>query len=398
MRKVKKALSILRDKGPAAVMKASLRRWALSGSHVNPDLLAEYQFILLPDNPPVLKYTGGDKLVINWFVLGVGLASGGMFNIFRTIKYLEEQGHVCRVYLVGVERADEASLNELIQKHYFSIKAELKILRGEMAACDALVATCWRTAYYAKNQSNTAQKFYFVQDMEDQFFAQGSVAEFARETYRFGFVGLTAGSWIADTLNKSYGMECFPFGFSYDKSRYSPPNTVAYRRKVLFYARPETERRGFELGMLALSIVAKAHHDVEFVLVGTKENNWITQFPVSCPGVLAVDDLRRLYGECALALVISHTNLSLLPLEIMACGCAIVSNDGPNINWLLNEKVATLVSTRPEDMAEAILALLDTPELLDEKSKLGQDFALTTDWHHEMAKIEIAMFAALREH
>ena len=396
--KLKKGLDLLLDKGIVAVAKAFLRQWALSGSRVNINLLDEFKFVLLPAHPAVLKYTGISRLKINWFILGVNIGSGGFFNIFRTIMYLEQMGHDCQVYVVGDGQSNESLLNRLVQKHLFPVKAKLTILRGEMVACDALVATCWKSAYYARNQANTAQKFYFVQDIEDQFYAQGSLAEFARDTYRFGFVGLTAGSWIADTLKSNYGMQCFPYGFSFDKSSYCNQKTVkcAKSPKVLFYARPETERRGFELGMLALSIVAKSHPHVEFVLVGMKEKNWVTPFKVTYPGVLAIDELPKLYQECALALVISFTNLSLLPLEIMACGCALVSNEGTNVRWLLNDDVATIVPSHPEAIASAIGSLLDNPDLLERKVRVGQEFAHATDWQREVKKVEAAMLNILK--
>jgi len=110
------------------------------------------------------------------------------------------------------------------------------------------------------------------------------------------------------------------------------------KKRVLFYARPETERRGFELGVLALSLVAKKRPEVEFVLAGFKNRSVDLPFPAILPGVLALAELGALYRSCDVALVLSHTNLSLLPLEVMACGCAVVSNEGPNTEWLLTKE------------------------------------------------------------
>ena len=49
-----------------------------------------------------------------------------------------------------------------------------------------------RTAYDVRNFHSTIHKCYFVQDFEPWFYASGSAASFAEETYRFGFVGITA--------------------------------------------------------------------------------------------------------------------------------------------------------------------------------------------------------------
>jgi glycosyltransferase involved in cell wall biosynthesis len=399
VRKIRRALALMADKGPVVVVKAAVRQWALSASSLNIKLLEELDFILLPDRPARLTHSVESTLRINWFVMGVRSGSGGLFNVFRTIMYLERFGHECRVYLVGSPHEDEAKLNDAIQKNYFPIKARLELLRGDMEPCDALVATCWRSAYYARNQDNTAKKFYFVQDLEDQFFANGSLAQFARNTYQFGFVGLTAGDWIANTLRSNYGMQCYASGFSYDKELYSdaaigrlPPSP----KKLLFYARPETERRGFELGMLTLQLVARKYPDVEFVFVGSREKDWVTPFKVTYTGILTLDQLAKLYHECTLALVISLTNLSLLPLEIMACGCALVSNDGPNVRWLLNDEVAELAPSSPEDLAGAACSLLGDSAKREWKARRGVEFARSTDWQSEIEKVQRAILDAMQ--
>ena len=61
-----------------------------------------------------------------------------------------------------------------------------------------------------------------MQDFEPEFYAKGSDYYFAEETYRFGFRGITAGDWLAETLSADYGMECSSVGLSYDKERYQP--------------------------------------------------------------------------------------------------------------------------------------------------------------------------------
>lgn len=65
-------------------------------------------------------------------------------------------------------------------------------------------------------------KFYFVQDYEPFFFPHGSYYELAKNTYKFGFRGITAGDWIKDKLIADFGMKADSFGFSYDKDMYVP--------------------------------------------------------------------------------------------------------------------------------------------------------------------------------
>jgi len=228
------------------------------------------------------------------------------------------------------------------------------------------------------------------------FYAPGSVYEFARRTYQFGFRGITLGSWIADVLRREFNMDCSSFGFSYDRDAYASTGSrllPAGKKRVLFYARPETERRGFELGILSLSLVAKKMPEVEFVLVGFPRQPLQLPFAAIFPGILPISELGALYRSCDVALVLSHTNVSMLPLELMACGCAVVSNMGPNVEWLLTDQTVQLAKPDPKSLAEAIIELLQTDQLRLRKIEAGLAFAQSTDWTKEIRTIESALLA-----
>lgn len=243
-------------------------------------------------------------------------------------------------------------------------------------------ASSWETAYTVRNFQTTRQKCYFVQDFEPHFFAAGSHAALAEQTYRFGFLGITAGGWLAERLTREYGMRAEPIGFSYDKGRYLPlPRPVdAGPRRIFFYARPHTPRRGFELGMLVLADVVRRLPDVEVVLAGCDASFFHIPFKHVNAGVMALDDLPRLYSDCDVALVLSHTNLSLLPLELMACGCPVVSNRGANVEWLLNDTVAVLADADVQSLSDAVVAVLSDESWRQRLIYNGLALAHSTDW------------------
>ena len=110
---------------------------------------------------------------------------------------------------------------------------------------------------------------------------------------------------------------------------------------------------------------------------------------------LPASELPALYRSCEVALVLSHTNLSLLPLELMACGCAVVSNSGPNVEWLLTEDSAQLATPTPEALSEAILSLLRDEQLRALKVTAGLALAEGTDWVSEIKAIESALYRGL---
>lgn len=386
--------------GLRAGLQDAAARWARRRFRVPYDILEAYGWVVSQEHRAALRPPKAGPLRINWLVPTAdgGGKIGGLFNVYRAIHYLERWGHKNCVYDVNRNTIDSKQAKQIVHQHYFQVDAEIRTLHDGAADSDVLVATDWRTAYAARALGNTAQKFYFVQDLEYLFHPEGSLREFAKQTYQWNFRGVTAGEWIADTLRKEFGMECSAFSFSYDRDVYSPKGThrlPGQRKRVLFYARPETERRGFELGILALSIVAKNMPDTEFVLVGSSLPSVKLPFPAILPGALMSRELGALYRSCDVALVLSHTNVSLLPLELMACGCAVVSNSGPNVEWLLTEETAQLADASPGALADAVLALLRDDELRARRAAAGLAFAEQTDWGAEIKRIESAFYRGL---
>jgi O-antigen biosynthesis protein len=378
----------------------ALARWSMKRSNIPRNVLEDYGWAVSQEHAPMLCPPKTGPLRINWLVPdseGRG-RSGGLFNIFRVIHHMERWGHEHRVYVVGKTDLNEERAKEFVQKYYFQIKAPIRIFRGQVADSDALVATHWSTAYIARGLGNTAKKFYFVQDLEHLFYPHGSLHELAEQTYCWGFYGIAAGQWVADVLQSEFGMECSVFRFSCDREIYytnGAHRLPSQGKRVLFYARPETERRGFELGILALSIVARKMPNTEFVLVGNSLRSVKLPFPANLPGVLTSRELGPLYRSCDVALVLSHTNVSLLPLELMACGCAVVSNSGPNVEWLLTGETAQLARPTPEALANAVLALLDSDHLRSQKVAAASAFVQKTDWISEIRRVETAFCRGL---
>ena len=113
------------------------------------------------------------------------------------------------------------------------------------------------------------RRFYLVQDHEPAFYPAGSAALMAEATYGFGFHGVTAGRWLAEKLPREHGMAADHFDFGCDLERYAARAGVAEQRDgICYYCRPETPRRAFELGVLALDLFAARHPDVPIHVYG----------------------------------------------------------------------------------------------------------------------------------
>jgi len=270
-----------------------------------------------------------------WITSPPGLQSGGHQNMFRFIKYAEDAGYRCTVYLydaqgLGVRERDVsamiassdayANLDGAIQQYDRT--------RG-VDECDAIVATGWETAYASYLDPSLARRFYFVQDFEPSFYPAGTEYVLAENTYRFGFRGLTAGAWLATMLAERYGMASDHYDFGADSALYRVTNQGS-RDGVFFYARPVTPRRAFELGVMALERFASERPDATIHLAGEQFARSRVPFAHVSHGSLPLHALNEVYNECAAGLVLSLTNMSLLPLELLAAGVTPVINDGPN--------------------------------------------------------------------
>lgn len=356
-----------------------------------------YSFIGLQPNDLKPPPPSPNQKSINWFIPPFGKGSGGHLNIFRFIYHLEKKGYECSIQITGRPQPVSASqARREINEWFFPLQAKVYLQEEALPSANYAIATEWRTAYWVRNFSATLHRCYFVQDFEPWFFPMGSEYVFAEQTYKFGFKGITAGQWLERKLAQEYGMQTFAVGFSYDKSIYkllekNEKQSQSVRR-VLFYARPPTPRRAFELGLLVLHEVSKKLNDVEVIFAGWDVSDYEIPFPHRNAGLLDLNSLPALYSECDVALVISLTNLSLLPLELMACGVPVVSNRAPCTEWLLNSSNAHLAPPTVEGLAQAVCEVLEQPELAKRLSMGGNVAANQTDW-----EIEADRFANILE-
>ena len=110
-----------------------------------------------------------------------------------------------------------------------------------------------------------------------------------------------------------------------------------------------------------------------------------------------MDQLSKVYSQCDLCLIISNTNLSLLPLEVMASNSVAVCSKGANSTWLVNEENSVLVEYDPRNIADTLEYYLTNPEKLKEIRKKGLEFARSTSWEAEAAKVADALMKGIAE-
>lgn len=311
------------------------------------------------------RVEGTRPLHLAWITSPPGSESGGHQNIWRFVEQAERAGHTCSIHLYDASGVAPTphDIEAMLSKSSAFAKVSAPVsmwdsLAGVGSGVDAILATGWETAYASYLDPSLARRLYFVQDFEPLFYPVGSQSILAENTYRFGFHGVTAGKWLAHEVSTKFGMTADSFDFAADTSRYTATNEDD-RKGVFFYARPVTSRRAFELGTLALEAFHKARPEATIHLAGWPISPSSVRFPHTSHGSLPLDRLNALYNECAAGLVLSLTNLSLLPLELLAAGVTPVINDAPNNRMVSDNSRFAWTPTSPAAIARTLVDAYD---------------------------------------
>jgi len=375
----RKALVLLLRHGLRFTLRTIWRRLRY-GPQTLANVIDHYQFAL----PHVIQPASGSLQLgtLLWFIPDFNIGSGGHTTIFRTIWHLEKKGWHSVIVIVKPEMHQSAAqARSDIHAHFFPLQVKIYLGIHHLPPCEFAIATGWDTAYSVRAFAGARHKLYFVQDFEPYFFAVGSDYILAENTYRFGFFGITAGDWLAHKLAHDYGMLTHAMHFGVDVERYHRrPRREPHIRRVFFYARPPTQRRAFELGLLVLNAVWERLPQTHFIMAGWDTSHYHIPFPHLSCGTVTPDILADVCSQCDVALVLSLTNASLMPPELMACGCAVVSNRGANVEWLLNDDVALLVDATPEALTDAVCTLLQDDARRNALSARGEAWARSLYW------------------
>lgn len=338
---------------------------------------------------------------IAWIMSPPSPTSGGHQNLLRFIDFAEQAGHRCAIYFYSTSgiTVNIRDMKQMIgdSAAYPNVTASMQMYDADYGVhnrTQAIFATGWETAYPVFLDPSRARRFYFVQDFEPSFYPVGSEATFAENTYRFGFHGLTAGRWLATKLQDEFGMATDSFDFAVDKAHYSLLNTER-RKEIFFYARPVTPRRGFELGIMALTDFAKRRPDVKINLAGWDVSNWDIPFKFVNHSGLAITDLNALYNRCAAGLVLSMSNMSLLPLELMSSGVVPVVNDAPNNRMVYESEFIEYVPPAPLAISHALERVVDAEDAVERAVRMSQSVE-NSDWRDSGRVFVAALERAMR--
>lgn len=333
-------------------------------------------------------------LTLNWLVPEPFPGAGGDVGLFRIIRHLAEFGHRCRVYIVPYNLMTDYSTEKIrayVGQHFGESQARYEKWNGSVEDADATFATFWPTAENVLALPNGGRRFYLVQDFEPSFYpGDAHHSERAANTYRAGFHCITLGRWLAKLLRERYGATTDYFDFAVDPKVYHPRGGLRRETKRLcFYARPATPRRGYDLGIEALCLVQARLPEVEIVFYGTADPQPPPAFPFIDRGLMSAEELATLFSSCDVGLVLSLSNPSFVPLELMACRCAVVEIASERMEGIATHGTdAWLVEPNPEAIAQSLIRLLEDDALRERLVENAYARAARMDWRHSARQIE----------
>lgn len=292
---------------------------------------------------------------------------GGVHTILRFADYFR-RAHQVESEFVVLGNVPEPVMRSRLATAFPELAASARLTRmrdyadwERVRPSDATISTLWTTAYAALPFRHTRRKFYFVQDYESQFYPAGSTYALVEATYKFGYYGLCNTRPLRDTYQEfggeaEYFEPCVDAPYFFEAER-SP---IPARPLTLFcYARPGHPRNCFELLGVALRLVkGKMGDGVRIISAGAEWSpaDYGLDGVVENLGLLSYPATGALYRVCDAGVVMMMTrHPSYLPMELMACGALVVTNQNRYTGWLLkNEENCLLTETSSGAIAAAI--------------------------------------------
>ena len=110
-------------------------------------------------------------------------------------------------------------------------------------------------------------------------------------------------------------------------------------------------------------------------------------------GIVAQDRLANLYNQATVGLVISLTNYSRMPKEMMACGLPVVDVDHPSVLSVFGGGGELIELCRPDplSLADGIVRQLDDPDRRARQAAAAREFVSGMTWAAAARQVDQAL-------
>jgi glycosyltransferase involved in cell wall biosynthesis len=366
---------------------------ARAGRRPNYDYVRDYlRRPPVPLDPVLPADADAGSFHLAWVVPPFRRGSGGHMTIFNIAKELEARGHSCSIWVTesgdGTFVKSARVLEKEIRRDFARIEGPVYRGLDDWHGADVAFATGWQTAYPMTGLHRCKLKAYLVQDYEPDFYPASAQRLWSEQTYRMGYPCIAASPWLRDVLRERFGLEAEAFELGVDHQTYRLLGTEREESSVAFYARKSTPRRATELGVLALAELKERRPEVRVILFGDqKQPEWPADFEF--PGVLDEQSLSSLYNRATVGLVLSLTNYSRIPKEMMACGLPVVDVLHPSTESIFGPGGELIEMAEPDPLriADRLAELLDDSERRTRLASAARSFVEPMTW--EAAALQV---------
>ena len=312
-------------------------------------------------------------LTINWVLGATSDGYGGGYNsVFRHIDYLGKHGHSIRLYAEPSVRYWGMSASEIrtfIQQHYGEFHGDVYAGHRNILPADVTIATDWSTAVTVNDHNSSDFKVYYIRDFDPELFDDADPRyDEAAKTYDLPLHQMCLGDNLAQIIAAYSGRKPSAIDFTIDDSILGVTRTPLERRettRILFFATPGVQRKGYEIGIEALRRINAQFPYAEIMTFGSKDEELgILPFPGKNLGVLTQEQMRKTLKDVHILLSLSLSNVSYVTFEAMAFGTAVVEADVPAVRSLfVSEENCLLAKLDPQAVTDAVLRLINDDSL-----------------------------------
>lgn len=321
---------------------------------------------------PLLPKKDNGKKKIAWVVPHPGKGSGGHRTIIQNVNALIKAGYECDIFVEEDGVSTSQMVKDKINEWYEPCEAGVFVGFNIQKDYDIMFATGWQTVDFVRKLP-AKKKAYFIQDFEPWFFPMGDQYLITENSYRFGYLPVTIGKWLAHKMKNEFDTPAQYFDFGADLKVYKPLEKMQKENAICFVYQPEKSRRCDYIGLKALKLVKALRPDVKIYLYGS---NAPASFDFACENlnIIPIQECNKLYNRCKVGVCMSASNPSRIPFEMMATGLPVVELYKENNLYDLPDEGVLLAEPSPEAIASGIVHLLDHPEECEKMSEFGKNY------------------------
>lgn len=320
-----------------------------------------------------LMYPLLPKKKIAWVMPHPGKGSGGHRTIIQNVNALIRAGYECDIFVEEDGVSTSEMVRQKINEWYEPCTAGVYVGFKFEKDYDLLFATGWQTIEFVKKLP-AKKKAYFIQDYEPWFFPMGDQYLITENSYKYGFLPVTIGKWLAHKMEQEFNTPAEYFDFGADLNVYKPLENVEKENAICYVYQPEKPRRCDYIGLKALKLVKTMRPEVKIYLYGSEQVTRPIDFECENLHIIPVEKCNELYNKCKVGICMSASNPSRIPFEMMAAGLPVVELYKENNLYDLPDEGVLLADTTPEAIASAVVNLLDHPEEAKKMSEFGINY------------------------